>query len=297
MSELAPTPQETDFHFVFCEHTVENADKIAEVLGDCDVVAFEMVGGDQAYRKSVADGLTLYAAETTSEAHRAKIESQVKGTDLELYVAVLKHFPASNKVVVPIDASDEDAVYPSVQKTQATNEAYADMIRESAPVSTISEALTSNVALYAESNKLRESLVIQQLSELAKDRPGARIGVVMGAIHTPVHHELSKAFHTTRSFVQTGALQPGEKYKYSLRNEAARTVRLGGSDEVGRLALQAQLLQHLHLFQIGQKLNPADLRKLNPETIKARLQALDQVHTQKRQALASITELPNDMVK
>jgi hypothetical protein len=73
-----------------------------------------------------------------------------------------------------------------------------------------------------------------QLAALAEENPGTKITAMMGALHTPVSHELSRRYQTVRTFVprpeETQSYQPIERMRFDENQDTVRKLRLSLKD-------------------------------------------------------------------
>jgi hypothetical protein len=221
-------PPGTSFHFVYCEHTPEMAPKIAEALGNCDVVAVEIVGVAGSMVEEYSESLRLASNHPTVEPFMDRVSSINPFFSALCQVRPMDH-------VYPIDARSEQRDVFDVGATKALLSKVSICLR-AGDYQLLRALLKEEIKYLGESNQRREQLVAKQLVELARAHPGRRIGVVQGAQHTGTQHEMDRAgIDNTRTVIVSDGLRKSFGIEYPPHDRLIRDVSYGGNlidDEV-----------------------------------------------------------------
>jgi len=198
--ELKKERAELPVKFIYVEHVPENIDRIVEAVGDADIVAIEYPG------KSKGD-----------KEHMQKLHAEGSLSDKIKQPSFLGSLSAKleGKEIKLIDVSREDAVwYRHVAEAFGAEGELVSTLKQSFEnknskqmLPQILEKLEHFIRLDAKAVKMREEMVIEQLSDILKENTNKKVAVIQGAIHTPVYHKLSRDnVALTRDFVLTDDL-------------------------------------------------------------------------------------------
>jgi len=237
------------YKFVFCLHAPENSHAIAEALQDCDVLAFEATGGspeERLNRETIYTG--LLSSRLPEDARQEVLEALMKGDENDAFMAgILKDLAMTDKRVVLVDIEENSPNYHLLKKMEATDYKYRTAIAKNALNDELKILLVENIKAWADASHTRENLVVSQLEEV-QEQEATKVGVVMGAVHTPVQHELARSgYDTDRVFVDTNSKgNIGEKAHYSYLNQAMRQLRLQPDSQLESSFVDRTLLSDMY---------------------------------------------------
>lgn len=253
-----PQPEDTQFKFVFCDHVAANAHRIAEKLEDCDVIAFEAVGPDAELRSNYAETLSAYVSKGADAALRKEIEvwatKQCDENDDAWDIEILKYFLKSDKKVELIDIGSDDPEHDTDVRARKADDGLAEGIMRYAPLKELVSLQEQALVTEANSFKAREAVDVRQLERLASKYPGMRIGVLPGAVHTAIFHDIAKKFSATRTFALQDMPAPGSKVVFRPRDNAIRAIRFNVPQVKQNQLAKIALLDTLLLIENGESL-------------------------------------------
>lgn len=245
------------FKFVLCRHVAANAGSIAEQLQECDVIALETGAKSRAVQDEMSVKLTKYASPVASVSDIAEVETlfyEEPSRDkeyarvldnLKLFQVLLESFRNSGKQIRLIDRTHDHPYYTpgrteftETSKSEA-NEAYAKY----GPIAAMRAVLLSSIERRTASHKDREKIMVNQLQSLGLEFPNSKIGVMCGAVHTPVQHEIGRVATTERVFVGLTPSRPNMKAEFKPREALERQLRFG--KEVNATDMDRFLLSHI----------------------------------------------------
>lgn len=198
LPEVIKGPHQPSFKVVAWEHTPANSAVAGEAVADCDVVAIERVGFRSKQRRAEFDAAaTLYVSDTATEAEKEKVTNLINPTLRTL----LDPLGQSGKRIVTIDVNrGEPGEQENRQSLARYGRAQAHIYRSTQKMK---ESLQLTATELGRTNAQREAKVVQQLQDLATEYEGTdtKIGVLVGAVHTPVVHALSRSHAVQREYV------------------------------------------------------------------------------------------------
>jgi hypothetical protein len=172
---------------VLCEHEMQNAQRIAQALQDCDVVAMEAYGIEaEALRPQYEEGYESIMEDTVSPEMIDRIHTAalIEGN---VGAAILAHLAGTNKQVAVIDISKDDPRYAAVVEADQAEREYARAIYSFAPLGEAQSAGLESARALAKEMEVRDEIMAAQLQDVAEELgqlvPGISIGVVLGKLH------------------------------------------------------------------------------------------------------------------
>ncbi|HSX28296.1 MAG TPA: hypothetical protein VLF60_02495 [Candidatus Saccharimonadales bacterium] len=172
-----------DVLITLVEPTPDNYAAVAESLKDCEVVILEAVGRtEEERRKSEANYTDALAVGANAEEYEDLFAS-AKDQQEWSPAGVLAHLRATGKAVRFADMSEDDPRYPTaVQETHATIEECMQTVRQLAPVPQARVALKEAVHKQAEATRVRDTLMQQQVQEIAADYGAQETETTIGIV-------------------------------------------------------------------------------------------------------------------
>lgn len=239
--------EDVSYKFLFVNHTPENAPDIAKQLTDCDVIAFEAVGDTGDRRGRLETVFTqLLDEQLPEETRQGTLE--MLGEDYFIG-AVLDELAGTNKQVKLIDISESDEKAMALDKISSAREKeFYKAIADHEPNDDLKDRLVAYMKGVANSSAKREEVMAQQLAAMqdAEENEGKKIGVVIGAIHTPVHHMVNRQASTERVFVDdSNPAGPRERYRYDPSVQAIRQFRFRPDAELDPAFLDRELVKQI----------------------------------------------------
>jgi len=199
--------------FIFADHSPENLPKIIDALvqSDGDIIAIEKIRegtfgmGTTAEKADLSRRMTEFLSSNTPITESA---AEYFNTNEPLFTGLLDKLRESGKRIVILDMGTDDPGFSIYKRTVELREEYVRKLRERQQGGNITEEELKDLALdckiaIAQSFEYREHVMENQLKEIAKNNPGQKITVMMGAAHTPVSHTMRSEFDTSRTFVPT----------------------------------------------------------------------------------------------
>lgn len=204
----------TEFEFAFCEHyTLDNATLVARTLGDCDVVAIELVGGSAEKREMSEQNMSEFVQRAAAGENVNELLSLIEHLNEFNRHLLTKLVSYGPKRIVLIDASDADTEV--MGAIQTWEDAQAEYLAAATPIDLSPEELQTATRKYlqalADRDGSREALQAKQLQQLARPEigePPRKVGVVVGLEHTPTKDRLDQLDYIT-SQRQIDVLSPG----------------------------------------------------------------------------------------
>jgi hypothetical protein len=230
--EQSPKPR---LKFLFWEHIKKNASRVAEEVRDCDVIAMELAGVTPEWRQQLGQAATTFVSSTASASERRKAGKFLKQNSdvFRAGPAVLSKLKGSDKRIVYIDMDSEDSRGTStlhndlLEDSNLATERFKRLVKNSKkPSPDDRRSFTDMVAANARSDAAREELLVSQIDHLVQSDVGTdeRIGILLGAAHTPVFHKLSRRIASERKFI--GVAKDGQKAAYNPTDALVRRVSL-----------------------------------------------------------------------
>ncbi len=177
------------YKFIYSWHTPENMGEISDHLEDVDVIAFEPFhADDEAERTAIEDVMNrAFASDATDTDKQAAFDTLTDHENGFLPIMLLERFAGSGKRFALIDITTAYPTYESL--TAVYYETYED-IRRSIKANRTNEAIKHMIGRHVQAAsdyiRTREDIMTDRLQRLGQESPGEDIGVVVGAIHTPV---------------------------------------------------------------------------------------------------------------
>ena len=210
-NELTPR---SEFVFAPSIHTAENLEAIATALDGCDTVALECFGGNN--KDVFQDQLNALASYSVLSADKAALkEGMGEGAR---HILVLLAERLEGKKIVLIDLDDGHEGMRIADNTDRLFEDFVSALEGNFPNGEVRAAMLRALKADAALSVVREAHMAKQLRKLGEDNPGKKIGVVLGAVHTSVSHQISRDFPIERTFVNGSETPPHpieiKRYRY-----------------------------------------------------------------------------------
>lgn len=217
-SEAHPEPAEPPgphMKVVSWIHIPGNTEVAAESVQDCEVVAIEAAGFRSDRQRAKYDAAaTVFVSSTATERQRNRAERYLKGLSSKSMLPLFKRLQGTDKRIVTFDMNRGAPEQADTEKALQLEKRAVNHVHR-APSSKIKSLVLGAAHHYARSNVGRESRDVAQLEDLARQYEGQNvgIGVLVGAYHTPIYHELSKRRPTERRYAtgRYAGQQPGER--------------------------------------------------------------------------------------
>lgn len=262
--DRAPDPNAaklSEFKFIFSIHTIENAAAISQQFADCDVIALEnILLPAEKYRSYTNELLTSLLSSTISFKDRAKTQARIFPDDREapnLILEIIRPWEKSDKAVVFIDMAMDDPRYQLVEAWNHTDNALGEAEMYQLPNAETKRRTIMNLQAQAKAAQAREALVVEQLT--AQGTTGKKIGVMIGATHTPTRHALARKFESSSVFVlnEAGASQANPTALYRYGDQAVREVGFYPDKALSDQLLDRVLLESIYLGHGYELANPS----------------------------------------
>jgi hypothetical protein len=208
--EQRPT---TEFEFAFCEHfTLDNATLVARTLGDCDVVAIELVGGSAEKREKSEQTMSEFVQRAAAGENVDELQFLIEDKNEFIRHLLTKLASYGPKRIVLIDAGDADTeIMGAIQKWEDAKAEYLAAAPKDLSTEELQTAIRKYLQALADRDGPREALQATQLQKLARPEigePPRKVGVVDGLEHTPTKDHLDQLDYIT-SQRQIDVLSPG----------------------------------------------------------------------------------------
>gem|GEM_PF-2529152 len=214
-------------NFIFWEHIPSNAKEAAALIGDSQVVALEYVTDDEKKRQAFEQAATDYISSTaTPDARQQAMQVLQKlGDQWGTYIALFDELSGTDKQIVTVDIDTNSQPKGSLKEINNSEwSLYSKEFRQ-LHSSKIKPHLLQYAKLIAKENATREGVIESQLDRLAGELSGQTksIAILLGALHTPVYHNISRKWPSQRTFIRNTDI-PGVRFTHD--NGSARiTVR------------------------------------------------------------------------
>jgi hypothetical protein len=218
--ETLPEPETTSeaaevtgkLHFGLNAHSYLAGKRMAKEVEPYSIVAIEAPGAaaNEAERQEKSDFYTKLVSKKTQEMARQFPDSeeaqQVKVlTDGQLGYRVandfmgsfIYHLLGSDKRIVLLDMTQDDARYPAVQFAQKTVRDYASLLRGLAMNTTLYAAAESVIKAVAMADHFREETTEEQIDNLRQANPQEDIAPVLGISHFTIAEAFSQQAQIT----------------------------------------------------------------------------------------------------
>lgn len=237
-----------NFNFVFSRHLAEDGKAVAESLKDFDVIVLEEVAVNEKTRQLTqnADNMLVSTGLTGQQVDEIYEEVGLHGS---FKGELLYNLQGTNKKIVLVDVNQDDPIFQELnaRDRQATNEVI-ESIRSNQPNDVVRQKSIASLRAMADTTRYREQVVAGQLRNLDTDHdiaPGTKVGVFVGAVHTPVQHEISKDRNTTRTFVEdpeSPTKHDREKFRYNIGSTIVRQLNMMPENEIDEATANRQVL-------------------------------------------------------
>ena len=238
-AHLIPTIEtakdDVSFKFIFTRHSGEkNAKLVLDALQDCDVIVLEQVGMRKKHKGEIQKIWNLLSLETPGSEDAKFLRNffpQRNDEDGTFITKLVEGLTGSKKAVFLVDITEDSQQFAIYKQANEAGEKYSVLLSDKLPFS-LSQALdglSEYLELEAKAVGVREEFIASQLRTLHKfgseEAPSPiKIGVVLGAAHTFVQHQLKReGYETQRVFAEGDALNSG--YLYDLKASLIRTKR------------------------------------------------------------------------
>lgn len=233
--ETEKSANSTAIDFIYSDHSPENLSKIVDALieSNGDIIALEKIRegsfgtGTVEEKKELSKQMTDFLDPDSTIEESA--EEYFPGAD-PLFVGLLNRLKGSGKQIVIIDMGTDDPGYHYYADSIRLREKYVEKFEEYQQGGDVTreelENLTFDVRIsMAQSYEYREHVIEGQLRELASRNPDAKISVMLGAMHTPVHHGMVNDYDVSRKFIPTDEDEALYSHGVKMRFEHAVPVR------------------------------------------------------------------------
>ncbi len=204
--------------FVFSEHTPENLQRIADemITTGADIFAVEKIVpqtfGQGTYEEKQQMGQML-----TDIIHGKSDADVATLTDDPLFRELVTRLKGTDRSIVFLDMGIDDPNFALYEEYQEAKELYSavtgvDCSREDAAL-----MYDYLVDTGARAYNHREAVMRRQLEQLAKQNPGKRIAVMVGASHSAMSYQPIEGATTSRTFVVSSIAadrRPGEIVRF-----------------------------------------------------------------------------------
>lgn len=247
LSQSTESLGKTPYKFNFSLHSEENTPEIAASLADCDIIAVESTG-DTVERRKQREVLFTQLLSDAVPHETLEQASTVLAKGGEGFMGkLLENLAGSNKKVVLIDMSAEEPDAHVLDEMDRADRALFKGIADNLSNDTLKELLVESMKATAYSSRKREELVVRQLSAMQdKENEGKKIGVVMGAVHTPVYHDLSKAFSVEREFTDARDDGSSARASYGHTAQMMRQLRFNPEKELDESLVNRTLVEEIY---------------------------------------------------
>jgi nucleotide-binding universal stress UspA family protein len=175
---------------VLGRHEPEHAPVIADALADCDVIAMEIFGyRSEEIRRAFEAGYTGLISSAADPEWVSKEFGKRRATGSHA-ANVLYHLRGTDKKVVFLDIAEDHPRSPIVSEAEQIEEMYTKTVRELEPLEEARAAALRTAKARAESLRVRDEVMTDQLEVLVGDlnrsAPGTSVGVALGGGHHEV---------------------------------------------------------------------------------------------------------------
>lgn len=276
-----------EYRFILCEHVIDNARKVSTHLTDCDIIAMESINDSGASRQVEEASLTaVISSRMPPEARDSRLyNNPLLRLHEQWEYEILYPLAGTDKKVVLLDVTKEDVEYGFIEVDDEAGKAMRDGFRSlTTPVGELRQLVVREATTLADSFRVRESYVVRQLRELGDKNPGKRIGVVVGAMHTPEYHAIRRAHKAERVFVGVQGLSPRERAHFTYLQQAVRFLNIRSGARLDEVLVDRMVLAVIyHMFSdIGIDSVETDITsRMTPEELRGVLYQIDKIKTAK----------------
>jgi hypothetical protein len=215
---LASSPEQSpgrpSLKVIEWEHIPENAERAVAAAADCNVLAVEVVADNKRERRDWAAAATIFLSSTATAKQHSKARKYVEQRDDGTLMAFFGNLQGTDKRIAAIDidkyrptllGKKPTPAYDALQEGQRLGMVYNNAFNAGRPSGELKTTLIDSVDKIASSNVDREAEDLTQIDEIVEMYKGtnAKIGVLVGANHTPVGHTLSRTYPTERVSVSS----------------------------------------------------------------------------------------------
>ncbi|HMH70391.1 MAG TPA: hypothetical protein VK502_03245 [Candidatus Saccharimonadales bacterium] len=239
---------EISYKFNFSLHSEENAPEIAASLFDCDIIAIESTGDTTERRKQREVVFTQSLSDAVPRDILEQVSAVLAKGGEGFTGKLLENLAGSNKKVVLIDMSADEPDAHVLDEMDKADEALFKGIAENLSNDTLKTRLVESMKATAHASMKREELVVRQLTAMQDidEIGGKKIGVVMGAVHTPVYHDLSKVFSVEREFTDARDSSSSARASYGHTAQMMRQLRLTPEKELDESLVNRTLVEEMY---------------------------------------------------
>jgi hypothetical protein len=247
--------------FVFWDHIPENAAAAAERLKDCDVIGDEMLGfRNQSQRHYYDAAATTYISSTATSWQRRKAGWYIRNYGTDCCLSFLDELRGTDKRVVTLDIDKCDPEYAAYKDTLRAQRKVHTATKQHRLSCELRPLLLNYLGSCAVESAVRESCVVPQIHELV-DRYGGRdtkVGILYGAIHTPLYHAMSSMYPSESVFVALNhaRLFRNERRHFAPEYDIIRRLRFLSDANIPETLVNRAILQNEYTHDI---VNPNEL--------------------------------------
>lgn len=230
---------------VFCEHTVENVPLIVDALDAVDFVALESVGNTNDQRErftQLANDVTHSVVASREYKKRSKaLEEYIANPDSTFSVALIQALAGSKKSICLVDVGHDDPEYFYISVEDGADMALAKSLR-GRNIDLIKEKFEDKLFADARSSGVREKKVVDQIKNIVSRNPTKIIGLVAGAVHTPISHTLSRSLNVRRTFIGVN-MTSSHGFQFSIYESLLREKTINPDKPIDETKLKYGLLE------------------------------------------------------
>jgi hypothetical protein len=265
ITDVASVPQnesrlgsDSRFKFVYWEHIAANSAEAVAQLADCNVIGLELVGllsKEEAISWGRSMTTLLSSTATIKERGEALRAVGQYETSCRQESAIIAAFLGTDKRVVALDIRSDDPQYTLNEEANKAADDYEGAAFNDCPSTAVKQYLKDYLSAEAACSIYREDLLETQLDDLARTiDEGSKIGVVMGAAHTPVFHQISRRYPSERVFI--GGDEPihkGQRFRYDAEGTLYRKARFNPNKPISEAELSRVALDKAHPLPHGNR--------------------------------------------
>jgi hypothetical protein len=256
-----PKPATRETSFLFCYHSLGNAEMFASQLPDTNVLALEAASDQLGWERP----MNVFLSNTSSEAEKSAAWGQIDQIPLRYMLPIAQELKGSGKEIRLIDLPLSSAT--TALQLRATQKAEVTVHRAlagHASNETLRQAITQLHTTIVSGFPARKETILDQIRQLEQEcaQKGKSLGVVLGALHTDIQHTFAKERHqTSRSFALHHGVSPLQpeagpaRVRYSYDDERMRQMLFKpGADDpalLDRIVLQRHFV-HYGFFDMQQ---------------------------------------------
>lgn len=256
---------------VLTKHDVAAAPEVAKNLKDCDIAAFESIGGSPEERQEEEKRRTTFISPEWEEIKDTPEGQEITRTfeDRENHssFAVLKELQGSGKEVKLIDVDAEHQAMVLEEEEERLARQFYEQEVCYCDDAVLGRTLTRRIEVMATGAAMREEAMVDQLQQIGNDNPGKKTGAVMGVTHMPVVDMFDDETELERVFTHSRIGASGFEVFGALTQFQEAILQKRTLGEVSRELFKRVLLSQ-HLLIYAEEHN---------ETMAVREERLDQV--------------------